>query len=131
MRANRRRDTGPEVALRRVLHGQGLRFRVDYPIRPGGGRAVRPDIVFPARRVVVYVDGCFWHGCPLHGTRAATNRAYWDEKIETNKARDARLTKALEADGWTVLRFWAHEGPTEAAARVRAVLEERLGRQDR
>lgn len=120
MRANRRRDTAPELALRQVLHGLGLRYRVDFPIRPGEGRLIRPDIVFPARRIAVYVDGCFWHGCPLHGTRATTNRAYWDEKIATNKARDARITAALEADGWTVHRFWEHADPVHAARIIEA-----------
>jgi DNA mismatch endonuclease (patch repair protein) len=115
MRANRRRDTGPELALRQTLHRLGLRYRVDFPVRPSGGRLIRPDIVFPARWIAVYVDGCFWHGCPLHGTRATTNRAYWDDKIATNKARDTRTTEALEADGWTVLRFWEHDDPLEAA----------------
>ncbi len=115
MRANRRRDTGPELALRKTLHRLGHRYRVDFPIRPSGGRLVRPDIVFPARRIAVYIDGCFWHGCPTHGTRSATNRRYWDEKIAANQARDARITAALEADGWTVLRFWEHDDPGDAA----------------
>jgi DNA mismatch endonuclease (patch repair protein) len=125
MRANRRRDTTPELALRQALHRAGLRFRVDFPIRPPSGRTVRPDIVFPARRIAVYVDGCFWHGCPIHGTRATTNRAYWDEKIETNKARDTRTTAALEADGWTVLRFWEHDDPDDAAELVEAAIRAR------
>src|SRR5437763_1104846 len=101
MRANRRRDTGPERALRSALHRLGLRFRVDLPIRPDGGRAVRPDVVFPARRVAVYVDGCFWHGCPQHGTQPVTNSAYWKPKIAENKERDQRVNAALAADGWT------------------------------
>lgn len=100
----------------------GLRYRVDFPIRPAGGRLIRPDIVFPGRRVAVYVDGCFWHGCPIHGTRAATNRPYWDEKIAANQERDARISAALEADGWTVLRFWEHEDPGDAARLIRSVL---------
>lgn len=122
MRANRRRDTAPELALRRILHRLGLRYRVDFPIRPTGERLMRPDIVFPARRIAVYVDGCFWHGCPLHGSRAATNQAYWDEKIATNKARDARVTAALKSDGWTVLRFWEHEDPADAARRIKELV---------
>lgn len=113
------------MALRRELHRRGLRYRVDFPIRPKGERLIRPDIVFPARRIAVYVDGCFWHGCPIHGTRAVTNRAYWDEKIDTNKARDARITAGLEADGWIVLRFWEHEDPVQAAQAIEDVVRER------
>ena len=128
MQANRRRDTGPELALRRLLHRRGLRYRVDFPIRPGGGRPVRPDIVFPNKRVAVYVDGCFWHGCSVHGTRPNTNRDYWDDKIATNKRRDARTTAALEHDGWTVIRFWAHDDPETAAAHVAQILDRSTSR---
>src|SRR4051794_28603431 len=88
MRANRRRDTGPELELRSALHALGLRFRVDVPIRPSEGRPVRPDVVFPRRRVAVFVDGCFWHGCPAHWTRSRTNQGYWDEKVVANRERD-------------------------------------------
>src|ERR1700732_2927625 len=84
MRANRRRDSAPERALRSALHRAGLRFRVDFPIRTPGARPVRPDVVFPARRIAVFVDGCFWHGCPEHGTWPATNEAYWMQKIQAN-----------------------------------------------
>lgn len=125
MRANRRRDTAPELALRKELHRLGLRFRVDYPIRPTGERLIRPDIVFPARRIAVYVDGCFWHGCPIHGTRSATNRGYWDEKIKTNKVRDARITAALKADGWAVFRVWEHENPASVARVIGAAARRR------
>lgn len=79
---------------------------------------MRPDVVFPVRRVAVFVDGCFWHGCPIHGTQPATNRTYWAQKIEANRHRDASATDALEADGWTVLRFWEHEDAAMAAERV-------------
>lgn len=123
MQANTRRDTKPELALRSLLHRAGARFRVDFPIRPGGGRPVRPDVVFPRRRVAVYVDGCFWHNCPIHGTRPATNREYWDAKLDANRERDARTTRALEADGWTVLRFWEHEEPADAAEVVLTAIE--------
>lgn len=128
MRANRRRDTGPELLLRRLLHRRGLRYRVDFAIRPNAGRAVRPDIVFPGRRIAVYVDGCFWHGCPIHGTRAETNQAYWDEKIEANRQRDVRTTAALEADGWLVLRFWEHEDAVTAARVVEKAVHSRASR---
>jgi DNA mismatch endonuclease (patch repair protein) len=118
MRANRRRDSGPERALRSALHRAGLRFRVDYPVRTPGRRPVRPDVVFPVRRVAVFVDGCFWHGCPVHGTRPATNELYWTQKIEANRNRDVATTAALESDGWTVRRFWEHDEPVTAAERV-------------
>jgi DNA mismatch endonuclease, patch repair protein len=118
MRANRRRDTGPERTLRSALHALGLRFRVDMPIRPVAGRSVRPDVVFPRCRVAVYVDGCFWHGCPDHWTRSKTNQGYWDAKVAANRDRDRRTTAILEREGWTVLRFWEHEDMGAAAARV-------------
>lgn len=113
MRANRRRDTAPELALRSALHRAGMRFRVDFPIRPEGHRAIRPDVVFPRRKVAIYLDGCFWHGCPVHGTVARSNADYWRNKIADNQARDRRVTTALEQDGWTVLRFWTHQEPQE------------------
>ena len=118
MRANRRRDSGPERALRSALHRAGLRFRVDFPIRPSGGRPIRPDVVFPARRVAVFAHGCFWHGCPEHGTWPATNEAYWTQKIEANARRDVATTAALERDGWTVIRVWEHEDPERAASTI-------------
>lgn len=122
MRANRRRDTAPERALRTALYAAGARYRVDFPVRPCGGRPVRPDVVFLRRRLAVFVDGCFWHGCPIHGTQPATNRDYWSRKIAENRERDARTTRALEADGWTVLRFWEHDDPAIAATRVLSAL---------
>lgn len=120
MRANRRKDTRPEMLLRSALHAMGLRFRVDYPLRPSsGGRPIRPDVVFPRRRVAVFVDGCFWHACPVHGSRPASNRDYWDAKLDANRERDARSTAALAADGWTVLRFWEHDDPLSAAREIK------------
>jgi DNA mismatch endonuclease, patch repair protein len=121
MKANRRRDSGPERALRSALHREGLRFRVDFPIRVAGGRPIRPDVVFPARRVAVFSHGCFWHGCPEHGTWPRTNKAYWTEKIEANRRRDRSTTATLEREGWTVIRVWEHEDP-ELAARLIAHL---------
>jgi DNA mismatch endonuclease (patch repair protein) len=118
MQANRRRDTGPELELRSALHRNGLRFRVDAPIRLPGARPLRPDVVFPRQRVAVYVDGCWWHGCPEHWTRSRTNAAYWAKKVAANRARDLRNTAALEQHDWQVLRFWEHEDMAEAAAAV-------------
>jgi DNA mismatch endonuclease (patch repair protein) len=99
MRANRRRDTTPELALRSALHRTGARYRVDYPVRLPNSRPIRPDIVFTARRVAVFVDGCFWHGCPIHGTTPATNRDYWQSKLTTNRERDLRTTAPSKRAG--------------------------------
>ena len=107
MRANRRRDTGPELALRRGLHARGLRYRVDVPLP--FDRRRRADIVFPRLRVAVYVDGCFWHGCPDHGPTPRSNTDFWLAKIARNRARDADTDVRLEAEGWTVLRYWEHD----------------------
>lgn len=115
MQRNRRRDSTPELAIRRELHRRGLRFRVDFPIRCGGGRPIRPDIVFTRSRVAVFVDGCFWHGCSSHGKPPKSNAGYWSAKIALNQDRDARQREALESAGWVVLRLWEHE-PTDAAA---------------
>lgn len=115
MSTTKRRDTKPEVELRRALFRMGFRFRVDVPIN---GSRRRTDIVFAADRVAVYVDGCFWHSCPEHGTVPKQNREWWVDKLAANKARDANTDERLEAAGWTVLRFWEHEDPDVAADRV-------------
>lgn len=109
MRGNRRRDSAPELALRRALHAVGLRFRVDLPIRVPDRRPIRPDIVFTRQRVAIFVDGCFWHGCPEHGRRPRTNATYWDAKVAVNQARDREQSDALRRAGWTVIRVWEHE----------------------
>jgi DNA mismatch endonuclease, patch repair protein len=114
MRANRRKDTKPELALRRALHGQGYRYRKDYRLDLAGGTRVRPDIAFTARKVAVFVDGCFWHGCPQHGSRPAVNVWYWEPKLRRNTERDRLADAALAAAGWAVVRVWEHE-PLEAA----------------
>lgn len=118
MKANRSRDTGPEVALRRALHALGLRYRKHLPIVTDKG-TVTPDLVFTRRRVVVFVDGCFWHQCPAHATQPKAHGAYWSEKLRRNSARDAGQSAALVAAGWRVVRVWEHDGATEAAQRVR------------
>ncbi|MEA2495996.1 MAG: mismatch endonuclease, patch repair protein [Thermoleophilaceae bacterium] len=117
MRGNRSRDTRPEIRIRSALHAAGARFRVNLPIFTSQGR-VRPDIVFTRARVAVFVDGCFWHGCPDHGTSPRANASYWTAKIARNRARDIRDQERLETDGWTVLRFWEHDAPDAAAAAV-------------
>ena len=108
MISNRRRDTGPEIAVRRILHARGLRFRVDYPIRTAK-RAVRVDIAFPRAKLAILIDGCFWHGCPVHGTMPVRNRDYWEPKITRNKERDLHQAELLTEAGWRVRRFWTHE----------------------
>jgi DNA mismatch endonuclease (patch repair protein) len=116
MRANRHRDTGPELWLRRELHGRGFRFKVDSLVISGLRRRV--DIVFTRVRLAVFVDGCYWHGCPQHGTRARANSEYWLAKIRENQIRDLDTDKRLTAAGWTVLRIWEHEDIPSAADRV-------------
>ncbi len=118
MQANRRRDTGPELALRSMLHRAGYRYRCDLRIDLASGHRVRPDIVFTRHRVVVFVDGCFWHVCPEHATYPAVNRAYWTPKLARNVARDEKNTSELLAAGWTVVRIWEHEAADAAFARV-------------
>ena len=103
------------------LHRRGLRFRVDLPITGLGMRA-RPDIVFTRKRVAVYVDGCFWHRCPLHGTEPKANSAYWKPKLDANVERDRRITRRLQDAGWTVLRLRSHVPAPEAADEVEHVL---------
>jgi DNA (cytosine-5)-methyltransferase 1 len=115
MSATRRRDTKPELDLRSALHSMGLRFKVDVAINSNRRKT---DVVFPTERVAVYVDGCFWHACPQHGTVPKQNREWWVAKFEANKARDLSTTKALEGAGWQVLRFWEHHDPLTAAQTV-------------
>jgi DNA mismatch endonuclease (patch repair protein) len=121
MRRNPRRDTGPEVALRSELHRRGLRFRKDLPVRVPG-RVVRPDIAFPRLRLAVFIDGCFWHACPIHGNQPRANTDYWRPKLARNVQRDRAVDTALNAAGWRVLRAWEHEPIPSVAARVEDAL---------
>jgi DNA mismatch endonuclease (patch repair protein) len=122
MRGNRRRDTGPELALRKLLHASGLRYRVDAPVRTAV-RLVRPDVVFTRARLAVFVDGCFWHVCPVHGTMPRDPTGYWHAKLDRNVERDAQTTAALTELGWSVLRIWEHVPPGDAAALVEEALK--------
>ena len=126
MQANRGQDTRPERELRTELHRRGLRFRLQRPIVSGVRRKV--DIVFPSARVAVFVDGCFWHGCPRHGTSPKSNAAFWTEKIEANQIRDEDTNLRLAADGWKVIRVWEHEDPATAAKRIHRSVEARRRR---
>ncbi|MGW5634097.1 very short patch repair endonuclease [Streptomyces sp. NPDC003832] len=112
------RDTAPEVAVRRLLHAAGLRYRVNVPV-PGMPRRTI-DIVFTRARIAVFLDGCFWHGCPQHATQPKANAEWWRNKLDKNMARDGETTRHLEAAGWTVLRFWEHESPDAVARSVAA-----------
>lgn len=122
MRANRRTDTRPERALRSALHARGLRFRKDFTIAAADVR-VRADVVFPACRVAVFVDGCFWHCCPEHGTRPGRNASYWTTKLANNVERDQRVTRALRERGWTVVRLWEHQTVGDACEEVWRAIE--------
>ena len=116
-----RRDTAPELALRRVLHRAGLRYRVHRRPLPDLNR--QADIVFTRAKVAVFVDGCFWHGCPDHGRRAhRTNGWYWPGKIQRNQERDRDTDAHLTRAGWTPVRVWEHEPADEAADRVAAAV---------
>jgi DNA mismatch endonuclease, patch repair protein len=115
-----RRDTAPELALRRALHRLGLRYRVDAAPLPGLRR--RADVLFRGARVAVFVDGCFWHGCPQHGTSARANAAFWRDKIAANKRRDADTDVRLRAAGWQVIRVWEHQDPQTTAEHVARVV---------
>ena len=123
MKGNRSRDTKPEVLLRSALHRRGLRFRKEYGI-PVDDRARRVDIVFTRRRLAVFVDGCFWHGCPAHGREPTENNEYWQAKLRRNVERDQETTAALTTSGWRVLRIWEHEALDVAVAAVEAALRD-------
>ena len=123
MRGNRRRDTKPELAVRRLVHALGLRYRVDFPPLANFPR-IRADLVFPRARVAVFIDGCYWHKCPEHYRPAVTNSKFWHEKIESNANRDSRVNELLKASDWTVLRFWEHEDPQYVAARIKDTVQE-------
>src|SRR5690349_8897649 len=99
MRANKRTGTKPEVALRSALHRMGYRYRKDLLLRLPDGLRVRPDIVFTARKVAVFVDGCFWHACPQHGRNPTTNEWYWTPKLARNVDRDRRVNESLSNHG--------------------------------
>ena len=120
MLGNKARDTKPELAVRRLLHADGFRYRVNFRLDPSLRRTA--DIVFTRCRVAVFIDGCFWHGCPLHGTSPKANSGYWGPKLARNVERDRETTALLTASGWTVLRFWEHENPADVAALVERTL---------
>lgn len=121
MRSNRRRDTRPELAVRRLIHAAGLRYRVDFA--PLGGRR-RADIVFTRKRIAVFIDGCYWHVCPIHATYPKRNSQYWLPKLQRNVIRDRETDELLQRAGWTVLRFWEHVPADEVAREIVAAVRQ-------
>lgn len=116
MRNTAQRDNAVELAVRSALHRLGFRFRIHQRVVPGTKRTV--DILLPRHRLAVFVNGCFWHGCPIHATWPKRNAEFWRIKIEANRERDADTDRRLQQAGWRVIRIWEHEQPNEAALRV-------------
>ena len=125
MQVTHQRDTPAELALRSALRALGLRYRVDTTL-PGTRR--RADVAFLGAKVAVFVDGCFWHACPIHGTWPKANAVWWREKIEGNRRRDRDTDRRLKRAGWVVLRFWEHEDAAMAARAVVSTLRRRTNR---
>jgi DNA mismatch endonuclease (patch repair protein) len=123
MSRQRTRDTAPEKALRVQLHRLGLRYRIHS--RPPAGKGREIDVLFVRARVAVFVDGCYWHGCPDHSSWPRANEAFWRAKIEGNRARDTVISATLSAAGWRVVRVWEHEAAGEAATRIAAIVHQR------
>lgn len=123
MSRQKRRDTGCEMAVRRILHAEGVRYRVDF--RPLPDERFRVDIGWRKYKLAVFIDGCFWHGCPDHGTLPKSNSGWWSAKLQANSQRDRRTVETLRSRGWTVLRFWEHEDPDNVASTIRKHLMQR------
>ncbi|MGW6710494.1 very short patch repair endonuclease [Streptomyces sp. NPDC054956] len=126
MRANRSRDSQPELALRRAVHALGLRYRVCTRPLPNLRRTA--DLVFRRARVAVFLDGCFWHGCPEHHSTPLTHSEYWANKILRNQDRDRDTDMQLDAAGWLAIRVWEHEDPIQAARSIAQSVHARSGR---
>ena len=126
MRRTGQRDTSAEHALRSVLFRMGLRYRVD--LAPLVGLRRRADVVFTRAKVAVFVDGCFWHGCPVHATWPKANAEFWRTKIETNGTRDQDTNRRLIEAGWVVIRVWEHEEPEVAAKTIARTVRTSLRR---
>lgn len=129
MKAAKPRDTAPEKALRSALHSKGLRFRIDErPIKELNRKA---DIVFRSAKIAVFVDGCFWHGCPIHGTQAKANAEFWKNKIEQNQRRDWDTNLQLKKAGWRVIRVWEHENPEKISNKIHRIVRQRQSKEHR
>lgn len=126
MQRVRQKNTSAESALRRELHARGLRYRIHVPVLAKSRRVA--DVAFSGLRVAVFVDGCFWHGCPLHATWPKENAEFWRVKILANQERDRDTDERLRAEGWTVVRVWAHEPPERAARRIATIIKKRKAR---
>src|SRR6185436_7051221 len=124
MQSNKSRDTKPELALRSAVHARGLRYRVST--KPLAGVRRTADLVFPRAKVAVFLDGCFWHGCPEHHTVASANAKFWADKVETNQKRDRDTDGRLAEAGWVSIRIWEHEDATDAARRVEEIVRARI-----
>ena len=121
----RGQNTSPEIALRKMLWRHGLRYQLHRRIE-----GVRPDLVFPRARVSIFIDGCFWHGCPDHYVRPRSRADFWADKLLTNVLRDRAQTMRLEDQGWTILRFWEHDiacQPEKVVAEVIRAVESDAG----
>ncbi|WYW16260.1 very short patch repair endonuclease [Amycolatopsis coloradensis] len=123
MSKQRSRDTSAEMSLRRELHRIGLRYRIHQ--RPLRGIRREADVVFGPAKVAVFVDGCFWHGCPDHATWPKRNRDFWRTKIEKNRSRDLETDRLLSEAGWLSVRVWEHEDAADAAGRIHEVIATR------
>ncbi|MCW2515941.1 MAG: vsr [Mycobacterium sp.] len=123
MQSNKGRDTKPELALRSAVHALGLRYRVSA--KPLAGLRRTADLVFPRAKVAVFLDGCFWHGCPEHHTVASANAKFWADKVAGNRARDRDTDGRLAEAGWVSVRIWEHEDPEVAARQVEEVVRAR------
>lgn len=123
MQGNRSRDTRPELAVRRAVHRLGLRYRVAH--RPLQNLRRSADLVFPRVKVAVFVDGCFWHGCPEHYRAPASHADFWRDKLAANRARDHETMELLRLQDWVALRFWTHDDPLLVAEEIRCVVEQR------
>ena len=123
MKSNRSRDTKPELRLRKMVHAQGLRYRVAAPPIPGIRRTA--DLLFTRAKIAVFMDGCFWHGCPEHHTVAVAHAEFWADKVKGNVARDRDTDERLAEAGWISIRIWEHDDPREAALRVRDAVHAR------
>ncbi|NMC86599.1 MAG: very short patch repair endonuclease [Anaerolineaceae bacterium] len=123
MQAVKSRDTAPEKAIRSLLFKKGFRYRIDC--RPIEELNRRADILFKSAKIAIFIDGCFWHGCPIHGSQAKSNAAFWMEKIKHNQERDLDTNMKLAQAGWTVIRIWEHEEPEKAVERIIEIFERR------
>ncbi|WP_347237962.1 very short patch repair endonuclease [Dietzia sp. B44] len=125
MRRQKTSGTRCEIAVRKILHRRGVRFRVDF--QPNPALRTRVDIGWKNIRLAVFIDGCFWHKCPDHFVAPKTNTEWWEAKLNANTERDARITHQLAEQGWEVLRFWEHEDPRHIASEITRLRDERSG----